>query len=66
MAPRKRVEGRGAARLVWETRQDRIAREKAERVVADREGRLEANRRHVAATGKPMPQGGKHRKKNRG
>jgi hypothetical protein len=63
MAPRRRVEGREAAKLVRETRQERIAREAAERVVSDREARLRANEKYVAATGKPMPQGGAHRRR---
>lgn len=66
MAPRNWVDGRDAAVLVRETRQDRIGREKAERKVADREAAIVANRKHVAATGKVMPQGGRHRKRNRG
>ena len=63
MTPVKRVDGREAVKLVRETRQERIAREKAEEVVADRAARLRANEKHVAATGKPMPQGGAHRRR---
>ena len=65
MAPRKRVDGWNAAAVVRETRQERIAREKAERETADRKGRLEANQRHVAVTGAVMPQGGAHRRKGK-
>jgi len=62
MAPaRKVVDGRAAAKLVRPTLEDK-ARAK---VAADRATRLEANRRHVAATGKPMPQGGAHRRGKR-
>lgn len=67
MAPVRRVvNGRAAVVLVRETRQERIAREKREKAVADRDAAIVANRKHVAATGKPMPQGGKHRKKGKG
>jgi hypothetical protein len=51
--------------LVRPTRQERIAAEKAAKAVQDRAGRLRANELHVAATGKPMPQAGAHRKRNK-
>jgi hypothetical protein len=63
MTPRKRVEGRDAAKLVRLTRQERIHKEKVDRVLADRAARLLANQKHVAAKGKPMPQGGAHRRR---
>lgn len=67
MAPvRKVVDGRKAVKLVRPTRQERIAAEKAARVEADRAARILANAKHMAATGKPMPQGGAHRRKGRG
>ena len=63
---RRVVNGRAAVVLVRETRQERIAREKREKAVADRDAAILANRKYVAVTGKPMPQGGKHRKGKRG
>lgn len=65
MAPRKLVDGRAVPKLVRPTRQERIAAEKAAKAVQDRAGRLRANELHVAATGKPMPQAGAHRKRNK-
>lgn len=63
MAPkRKAVDGREAVKLVRETLEDKYRA----KVKTTRNAAVEANQRHVAATGKPMPQGGKHRKKNRG
>jgi len=62
MAPaRKVVDGRAAAKLVRPTLEDK-ARAKA---AVDHAARLKANELHVAATGKPMPQGGAHRRKRR-
>jgi hypothetical protein len=59
MAPiRKAVSGREAAKLVRQTLDD--ARRERERGTLDTA--IEANQRHVAVTGEPMPQGGKHRK----
>jgi len=37
-----------------------------EREARNRKGCIAANERHVDATGVVMPQGGKHRRKNRG
>lgn len=60
MAPvRKVVDGRAAAKLVRPTLEDAHRA----KVKAERDAAIVANRKHVAATGKPMPQGGKHRKR---
>jgi hypothetical protein len=62
MAPvRKVVDGRAAAKLVRPTLEDKARAKTA----AERATRLAANELHVAATGKPMPQGGAHRRKKR-
>jgi hypothetical protein len=58
MAPiRKVVDGRKAVKLVRPTLEDKHRA----KVKGNRDAAIEANRRHVAAKGKPMPQGGKHR-----
>lgn len=63
MAPiRKVVEGRKAAKLVRQTVDDN----RRERERGTLSNAITANQKHVAATGKPMPQGGKHRRKNKG
>ena len=59
MAPvRKVVNGRDAARLVRPTLEDKYRA----KVAAERAARIEANRKHVEATGRVMPQGGRHRR----
>ena len=59
MAPvRKIVNGRKAVKLVRETLEDKHRA----KVKKTRDAAVVANQRHVAATGKVMPQGGKHRK----
>lgn len=64
MAPVRRVTDvkREVAPLVHSNTDDL----RREREARDRKGRITANKRHVNATGKVMPQGGKHRQKNRG
>lgn len=60
MAPvRKVADGSAAPKLVRLTLEDKAR----DRVAADRAARIEANKRHVEATGTVMPQGGRHRRK---
>ena len=62
MAPvRKVVDGRAAAKLVRPTLEDKHR----EKVKATRDTAIHANELHVAATGQVMPQGGKHRRKDK-
>lgn len=56
---RKVVDGRDAAKLVRPTLEDKHRA----KVAADRAARIVANKRHVEAMGKVMPQGGAHRRK---
>lgn len=60
MAPRKKVTGQRAAVVRQETTDDRRRARESEDVAA----RIAANRKHLAVTGRVMPQGGRHRPEN--
>lgn len=60
MAPRKKMTGRDVPAGRQETTDDRRHAEDR----ADTGARIRANQKHVAVTGKVMPQGGRHRPEN--